>query len=66
VKVAALLTILPWNPGALAVMFVVPVQASPFTQPVAVAKPALVPPVMMVATWVPLEAQVTSLVISLV
>jgi hypothetical protein len=66
VKVAALLTTTPLNPGALAVMFVTPVQATPFTQPVAVAKPALAPPVTMVATWVPLEAQVTSLVISLV
>jgi hypothetical protein len=57
VKVAVLLTTTPWNPGALAVISVFPIQASPVTElyPVTVANPVL----LMVATCVPLEAQVT-------
>ena len=64
VKVAVLLTRVPLNPCALAVIFVSPVHASPVSgsKPVAVANPEL----LIVATWVRLEDQVTWLVISAV
>ena len=57
VKVAVLLTIVPLYPGALAEIFVSPVHPSPVAglKPVAVANPEL----LIVATWVPLEDQVT-------
>jgi len=62
VKVAELLTIVPLNPGALAVIFVFPVHPWPVTglKPVAVASPEL----FIVATCLLLEDQVTWLEIS--
>jgi hypothetical protein len=71
VKVAELLTIAPLNPDALAVMLVNPVQAPLAVKPVAVATPSVAavqgagePFEQITATWVPLDAQVTWLVIS--
>ena len=73
VKVALLLTIVPLNPGALAVMLLTPVHAPLEVKPVAVANPSVAavqgaaePFVQITATWVPLDFQVTSLVMSLV
>jgi len=64
VKVAELLRIIPLYPFALAVIFVNPVHSSPVAglKPVAVANPEL----LIVATWVRLEDQVTWSVISTV
>jgi hypothetical protein len=54
-KVEVLLTILPLNPGARAVISESPIHAPVDVKPVAVATPVL----LMTATWGSLEDQVT-------